>query len=143
MLKVPEHKVRVIAPDIGGSFGMKSAIYNEVPLVLLGSKMTGRPVKWMSTRSEAFLSDAQARDNVTDAELALDKDGNFLGVRVLVDRQRRRLSAIRLPGLHRQSRHARRRLSHARDVRGIRPRCSPTPSRAGPTAATAGRKRPT
>jgi len=82
MLKVPEHKVRVVAGDIGGSFGMKSAIYNEVALVLLGSKLTGRPVKWMSTRSEAFLSDAQARDNVTDAELALDKDGTFLGLRV-------------------------------------------------------------
>jgi aerobic carbon-monoxide dehydrogenase large subunit len=82
ILKVPEHKVRVVAPDIGGSFGMKSAIYNEVPLVLLGSKVTGRPVKWMSTRSEAFLSDAQARDNVTDAELALDKDGTFLAFRV-------------------------------------------------------------
>lgn len=82
VLKVPEHKVRVIAPDIGGSFGMKSAIYNEVPLVLLASKKIGRPVKWMSTRSEAFLSDAQARDNVTDAELALDKDGRFLAFRV-------------------------------------------------------------
>ena len=82
ILKVPEHKVRVVAPDIGGSFGMKSAIYNEVPLVLLGSKITGRPVKWMSTRSEAFLSDAQARDNVTDAELALDRDGTFLAFRV-------------------------------------------------------------
>jgi carbon-monoxide dehydrogenase large subunit len=84
VLKVPEHKVRVVAPsDIGGSFGMKSAIYNEVPLVLLGSKLTRRPVKWMSTRSEAFLADAQARDNVTDAELALDKDGTFLGFRVM------------------------------------------------------------
>ncbi len=82
VLKVPEHKVRVIAPDIGGSFGMKSAIYNEVPLCLLGSKVTGRPVKWMSTRSEAFLSDAMARDNVTEAELALDKDGTFLAFRV-------------------------------------------------------------
>ncbi|WP_229266536.1 xanthine dehydrogenase family protein molybdopterin-binding subunit [Leptospira sp. severe_002] len=82
VLKVPEHKIRVIAPDIGGSFGMKSAIYNEVPLVLLASKKIGRPVKWMSTRSEAFLSDAQARDNVTDAELALDKDGRFLAFRV-------------------------------------------------------------
>jgi carbon-monoxide dehydrogenase large subunit len=82
VLKVPEHKVRVIAPDIGGSFGMKSAIYNEVPLVLLASKKIGRPVKWMSTRSEAFLSDAMARDNVTDAELALDKDGTFLAFRV-------------------------------------------------------------
>jgi len=75
-------QVRVVAPDIGGSFGMKSAIYNEVPLVLLASKLIQRPVKWMSTRSEAFLSDAQARDNVTDAEIALDNDGTFLALRV-------------------------------------------------------------
>jgi carbon-monoxide dehydrogenase large subunit len=82
VLRIPENKIRVIAPDIGGSFGMKSAVYNEVALVLLGAKVTGRPVRWMSTRSEAFLGDAQARDNLTDAELALDRDGNFLAVRV-------------------------------------------------------------
>jgi carbon-monoxide dehydrogenase large subunit len=82
VLKVPESKVRVVAGDIGGSFGMKSAIYNEVALVLLASKVTGRPVKWIGTRSESFLGDAQARDNVTEAELALDKDGIFLGMRV-------------------------------------------------------------
>ena len=82
VLKVPESRVHVIAGDIGGSFGMKSAIFNEAPLVLLASKLTGRPVKWQSTRSEAFLSDAEARDNVTDAELALDSDGTFLGMRV-------------------------------------------------------------
>ena len=82
VLRLPENKLRVVAGDIGGSFGMKSAVYNEVGLVLLAAKVTGRPVKWMSTRSEAFLGDAQARDNVTDAELALDRDGNFLAVRV-------------------------------------------------------------
>jgi carbon-monoxide dehydrogenase large subunit len=82
VLRVPESKVRVVAGDVGGSFGMKSAIYNEVPLVLLASKLTGRPVKWISTRSEAFLADAQGRDNVTEAELALDEDGTFLGLRV-------------------------------------------------------------
>ena len=82
VLKMPEHKVRVVAGDIGGSFGMKSPVYNEVALVLLASKLTGRPVKWTSTRSEAFLSDAQGRDNVTEAELALDKEGTFLGLRV-------------------------------------------------------------
>ena len=82
ILKVPESKIRVVAGDIGGSFGMKSAVYNEVALVLLASKLIGRPVKWTCTRSEAFLCDAQARDNVTEAELALDKDGNFLGMRV-------------------------------------------------------------
>ena len=82
VLKVPESKVRVVAGDIGGSFGMKTPIFNEGPLCLLASKLIGRPVKWTSSRSEAFLSDAQARDNVTDAELALDKDGHFLGIRV-------------------------------------------------------------
>jgi len=82
VLKVPESKVRVVAGDIGGSFGMKSAIYNEVALVLLASKLTGRAVKWTSTRSESFLGDAQARDNITEAELALDRDGHFLGLRV-------------------------------------------------------------
>jgi carbon-monoxide dehydrogenase large subunit len=79
---VPDSKVRVIGGDIGGSFGMKSAVYNEVPLTMLASKLLGRPVKWRSTRSEAFLSDAQARDNVTEAELALDRDGTFLALKV-------------------------------------------------------------
>jgi carbon-monoxide dehydrogenase large subunit len=82
VLREPESRLRVIAGDIGGSFGMKSAIYNEVALVLLASKRVGRPVKWTSTRSEAFLGDAQARDNVTEAELALDPEGRFLGLRV-------------------------------------------------------------
>jgi len=82
MLKVPESKVRVVTGDTGGSFGMKSPIFNEMALVLLASRLTGRPVKWTSTRSEAFVSDAQGRDNVTNAELALDRNGLFLGMRV-------------------------------------------------------------
>src|SRR3954469_13863985 len=81
IIKVPESRIRVVAGDIGGSFGMKSAIYNEVALVLLASKHLGRPVKWTSTRSEAFLSDAQARDHITEAELALGRDGTFLAFR--------------------------------------------------------------
>ncbi len=82
LLGVPESKVRIVTGDTGGSFGMKSPIFNEMPLVLLASKLISRPVKWISTRSEAFLSDAQGRDNVTEAELALDKNGTFLGLRV-------------------------------------------------------------
>ena len=82
VLNVPESKMRVISVEVGGSFGMKTPVFNEAPLTLLASKLTGRPVKWMSTRTEAFLSDAQARDNVTEAELALDKDGHFLALRV-------------------------------------------------------------
>jgi carbon-monoxide dehydrogenase large subunit len=83
-LRVPESKIRIIAGDIGGSFGMKTPVYNEAPLTLLASKQLGRPVKWASSRSEAFLSDAQGRDKVIDAELALDRDGMFLGVRLRV-----------------------------------------------------------
>ncbi|HEY1476016.1 MAG TPA: xanthine dehydrogenase family protein molybdopterin-binding subunit [Pseudolabrys sp.] len=82
VLKIPESKVRVICTDVGGSFGMKTPVFNEAPLVMYAAKLTGRPVKWMSTRTEAFLSDAQARDNITEAELALDQDGHFLGMRV-------------------------------------------------------------
>jgi aerobic carbon-monoxide dehydrogenase large subunit len=82
VMKVPESRVRVICIDVGGSFGMKTPVFNEAPLTMFASKLTGRAVKWMSTRTEAFLSDAQARDNVTEAELALDKDGTFLGFRV-------------------------------------------------------------
>ena len=81
-MKVAESKVRVICIDVGGSFGMKTPVFNEAPLTMFASKLTGRAVKWMSTRTEAFLSDAQARDNVTEAELALDKDGHFLAMRV-------------------------------------------------------------
>jgi carbon-monoxide dehydrogenase large subunit len=84
VLKVPDSKIRVVCGDIGGSFGMKSAVYNEVALVLLAAKQLGRPVKWVATRSESFLCDAQARDNVTEAELALDKDGTFLGFRAKI-----------------------------------------------------------
>lgn len=82
ILKVPENKVRVVALDVGGSFGMKSPVYNEGPLCLWASKQLHRPVKWMGDRSEAFLSDYAGRDNITTAELALDKDGKFLGFRV-------------------------------------------------------------
>jgi carbon-monoxide dehydrogenase large subunit len=82
VLGIAESRLRVVSGDVGGSFGMKTALYNETVLCLLAARRLGRPVKWISTRSEAFLSDAQARDNVTEAELALDKDGIFLGLRV-------------------------------------------------------------
>ena len=82
ILDVPENKVRVIGQDIGGSFGMKSTPYAEVILVLWASKRLHRPVKWTSERSEAFLSDYGARDNVSVGELALDKEGRFLGQRI-------------------------------------------------------------
>ncbi len=83
VLKVPQVKVRVISPDVGGGFGMKGAVYPEDALVLWASRRCGgRPVKWVSTRSEAFLSDAHGRDQVVTGELALDERGKILGLRV-------------------------------------------------------------
>jgi aerobic carbon-monoxide dehydrogenase large subunit len=82
VLGLPEHKVRVVAPDVGGGFGSKIYLYAEDVVVTWASKQLNRPVKWTSDRSEAFLSDAHGRDHVTLAELALDKDGKFLAMRV-------------------------------------------------------------
>src|SRR5689334_3611637 len=82
VLGVPEHKFRVIAPDVGGGFGSKIFIYPEECVVAWATTQIGKPVKWTATRSESFLTDAQGRDHVTDVELALDADGHFLGLRV-------------------------------------------------------------
>ena len=82
VLQVPEHKIRVVAPDVGGGFGSKIYHYAEEALVTWAAAQLGRPVKWTSDRSEAFISDAQGRDHKTTVELALDKDGKFLGLRV-------------------------------------------------------------
>jgi carbon-monoxide dehydrogenase large subunit len=82
VLGLPEHKVRVIAPDVGGGFGSKIYLYAEDVVVTWAARQLNRPVKWTSERSEAFLSDAHGRDHVTTAELALDKDGKFLAMRV-------------------------------------------------------------
>jgi carbon-monoxide dehydrogenase large subunit len=78
----PEHKLRVIAPDVGGGFGSKIFIYPEEVVALWASKRVGRPVKWVAERSESFVSDAHGRDHVTHAEMALDAAGKMLGVRV-------------------------------------------------------------
>jgi aerobic carbon-monoxide dehydrogenase large subunit len=77
----PEHKLRVIAPDVGGGFGSKIFIYSEEVVALWASRRVGRPVKWVADRSEAFLSDAHGRDHVTHAEMAFDADGKILGLR--------------------------------------------------------------
>ena len=78
----PEHKLRVVAPDVGGGFGSKIFIYAEETVCLWASKRVGRPVKWTGERSESFLSDAHGRDHVTTAELAMDENGKFLALKV-------------------------------------------------------------
>ena len=81
VFKVAEEKFRIVTPDVGGGFGMKLFLYNEHAMVCYAARKLGRTVKWASERSEAFLSDTQGRDNITDGELALDRDGNFLAIR--------------------------------------------------------------
>ena len=78
---VPESKVRVVSPDVGGGFGMKANIYPDDALVLWAAKRCGRPVKWVATRSESMLLDNHARDQVVYGELALDENGKFLAIR--------------------------------------------------------------
>jgi len=82
VLNIPQHKLRVVAPDVGGGFGVKQFRYAEEAVVTWASAKVGRPVKWVCERSEGFVSDAHGRDHVTEAELALDASGKFLGLRV-------------------------------------------------------------
>jgi len=82
VLHLPEHKLRVVAPDVGGGFGSKIYHYAEEAIVTWASAQLKRPVKWTAERSESFLSDAQGRDHVTHVELALDENAKFLALRV-------------------------------------------------------------
>lgn len=81
VLSIPEHKLRVVAPDVGGGFGSKIFHYAEEAFVTWAAREVGRPIKWTADRSEGFISDAQGRDHLTRIELALDKEGNFLALR--------------------------------------------------------------
>jgi aerobic carbon-monoxide dehydrogenase large subunit len=78
----PEHKLRVIAPDVGGGFGSKIAVYPEETAVMWAARRVARPVKWVAERGESFLADAHGRDHVTHAELGLDADGRFVALKV-------------------------------------------------------------
>jgi carbon-monoxide dehydrogenase large subunit len=81
VLGIPENKLRVVAPDVGGGFGSKIYHYGEEALVLAAAKRLGRPVRWTASRSESFLTDAHGRDHVTKIELACEKDGSFIAFR--------------------------------------------------------------
>ena len=82
ILNVPAAKVRHVAPDVGGGFGAKNSVYPEPSLLLYATRQIGRPVKWVATRSEAFLSDTHGRDQISTVSLALAKDGKFLALKV-------------------------------------------------------------
>jgi len=81
VLGLPEHKVRVIAPDVGGGFGSKIYLYAEETALVWADRKVGRPIKWTAERSESFITDAHGRDHVTVAELAMDGNGKFLALR--------------------------------------------------------------
>lgn len=82
IMGLKREQITVLTDDVGGAFGMKTSVYPEYPVLLVAARRVGRPVHWMATRAESFLSDNQARDTVTDAELALDADGRFLALRI-------------------------------------------------------------
>jgi carbon-monoxide dehydrogenase large subunit len=82
VFRIPENRIRVITPDVGGGFGMKLFLYPEQALVLWAAKKLGRPVKWVADRSEAFVTDTQGRDNVARLDLALDEQFRFLALSV-------------------------------------------------------------
>ena len=81
-LKIPESQLRLVTGDIGGSYGLRGSVYPEIILTLWAARRVGRPVKWVQTRNEAHISDDDARDNIVDAALALDRDGKFLAVKI-------------------------------------------------------------
>src|SRR6516225_1403977 len=82
VLNIPQHKLRIVAPDVGGGFGVKQFHYAEEAVITWACAKVGRPIKWVCERSEGFISDAQGRDHVTEAELALDDNSKFLGLKV-------------------------------------------------------------
>ena len=82
VMGIPEHKVRVVSPDVGGGFGSKIFHYAEEVIAMWSSKRIGLPVKWTAERSESFLTDAHGRDHFTKAEMGFDQDGNIVGLRI-------------------------------------------------------------
>ena len=113
ILNVPFESVRIVAGDIGGNFGTKNSLFPEHPLLVWAAKKVGRPVKWTCERTEAFLSDYQGRDLVSETELALDADGNVPGAARFEPQQYRRLRLVDR-SLAQGRRHHERALPHSR-----------------------------
>ena len=82
VLSIPEHKLRVVAPDVGGGFGSKIYHYAEEAIVTWAAPRVGRPIKWTCDRSDAFISDAHGRDHISKAKMAMDSEGKFLALKV-------------------------------------------------------------
>lgn len=84
VFRIEENQLRIVTGDVGGSFGMRGAMFAEIVLVLWAAQRVGRPVKWAASRTESFVSDHHGRDVISNAELALDEVGRFLGLRVSI-----------------------------------------------------------
>ena len=140
----PEHKLRVIAPDVGGGFGSKIFIYAEETVCAWAAKKIDRPVKWTADRTEAFLSDAHGRDHVTHAELALDANGKITGLRVhTIANLGAYLSTFCVVGADLSLRPSCCRANTTSPPSTPRStRSTPTPRRSTPIAARDGRRRP-
>ena len=141
LLKIAPERLRVLAHDVGGSFGMKAAAYPEYVAILHAARALGRPVKWCDERSDGFLSDQQGRGTIVEGELALDGAGNFLAVRVqnLAD-MGAYLTAVgpMMPAVNMQKNLPS--LYRTPIVAISTNACSPIPCRSGPTAAPGGRR---
>jgi aerobic carbon-monoxide dehydrogenase large subunit len=136
---LPETRIRVIAPDVGGGFGMKSEPYPEDALVLWASRRLGRPVKWTATRAESLMGDAHGRDQVIHGEMAFDENGKVLGLRT---QARHSLGAyISGPGLV-PSMFALRFLPSVYDLQAIHVRCQGVITNTSPLAPYRGAGRP-
>ena len=144
VLGLPESKVRVIAPDVGGGFGSKIFLYAEETALVWASKRVGRPIKWTAERSEAFLTDAHGRDHATQGRARARRRRQLPRPARAHRRQHGRVPVdLRVVRADHPLRHAARRPVHAR--RRSTPRCrrsSPTPRRSTPTAAPAAPRRP-
>ena len=117
-LGIPHSRLRVVSPDLGGGFGVRSSIYPELVMILWAARRLRCPVKWTAERGECFVCEHQARDNAWDAALALDAEGGFLALRVASSARDRRLSRPVRPGAGvLQHRRPRRSLPHPGDRR--------------------------